>query len=92
MNKKICVHSDLDNQASIFPAMRKKLYVRPAIEILRANSACSLLSSSQGPWADAKPRKPDLDNNLWDDEMDDTGNNSNEGTNWAGYQQNMSIW
>lgn len=94
MNKKICVNSALDNQTSAFPAMRKKLYARPAIEILSTSSASSLLSSSpgQGPWADAKPRKPDFNNNFWDDEMDDTGNAANEGVNWAGYQQNMSIW
>lgn len=72
--------------------MRKKLYARPAIEILSTSSASSLLSSSQGPHADAKPRKPDFNNNFWDDEMDDTGNAANEGANWAGYQQNMSIW
>ncbi len=50
--------------------MRKKLYARPAIEILSTSSASSLLSgspSSQGPWADAKPRKPDFNNNFWDD-------------------------
>ena len=93
MNKKICVNSALDNQTSAFPAMRKKLYARPAIEILSTSSASSLLSSSQqGPYADAKPRKPDFNNNFWDDEMDDTGNAANEGANWAGYQQNMSIW
>lgn len=74
--------------------MRKKLYARPAIEILSTSSASSLLSSSpgQGPWADAKPSRPDFNNNFWDDEMDDTGNAANESTNWAGYQQNMSIW
>lgn len=72
--------------------MRKKLYARPTIEILSTSSASSLLSSSQGPYADAKPRKPDFNNNFWDDEMDDTGNAANEGANWAGYQQNMSIW
>ena len=74
--------------------MRKKLYARPAIEILSTSSASSLLSSSpgQGPWADAKPRKPDFNNNFWDDEMDDTGNAANEGANWAGYQKDMSLW
>lgn len=72
--------------------MRKKLYARPDIEILSTSSASSLLSDSQGPMADAKPRKPDFNNNFWDDEMDDTGNAANEGANWAGYQQNMSIW
>ena len=53
MNKKICVNSALDNQTSAFPAMRKKLYARPAIEILSTSSASSLLSgspSSQNPY------------------------------------------
>lgn len=74
--------------------MRKKLYARPAIEILSTSSASSLLSSSpgQGPWADAKPSRPDFNNNFWDDEMDDTGNAANEGANWAGYQKDMSLW
>lgn len=74
--------------------MRKKLYARPAIEILSTSSASSLLSSSpgQGPWADAKPSRPDFNNNFWDDEMDDTGNAANESTNWAGYQKDMSLW
>lgn len=81
----------MDN-SSVHPVEGKKLYVRPGVEMLIVNASCSLLSSSQTPWADAKPRNPDFNNNLWDDEMDGNDNTANEGTNWAGYQQNMSIW
>lgn len=74
--------------------MRKKLYARPAIEILSTSSASSLLSGSpqQGPWADAKPRNPDIGNNLWDDETVGSDNPADESSNWTGYQQDMSIW
>lgn len=72
-----------------FPADGKRLYVRPAIAILSACAACSLLADSQTPWADAKPRNPDFSTGLWDDELDDA---VDESSNWAGYQQNMSIW
>lgn len=77
---------------AINPAVDKKKYVRPAIEMLSVNASSSLLSSSQSPWADAKQHKPDFDVNLWDDELDDADKSADESTNWAGYQQNMSVW
>lgn len=82
----------MDDKTGVHPSANKKLYECPVIEILTVNASCSLLSSSQTPWADAKPRKPDFNNNLWDDETDGNDDTANEGTNWAGYQQNMSIW
>ena len=69
--------------------MKKKKYVRPVIDILTVDSSSSLLSSSQTPWADAKPHDPNFSTGLWDDELDES---DDEKTNWAGYQQDMSIW
>lgn len=92
MNKIICVHPAVDDKTGVHPFAKKKIYARPAIEILAVNASCLLLSSSQTPWADAKPHKPDVNNNLWEDETDGNDDTANEGTNWAGYQQNMSIW
>ncbi len=89
MNNKICIRQTVGVQ----PTVNKKLYVRPDIETLSLDSSCTLLSSSQDPWADAKPHIPKFDNNFWNDETNANGNaNKTNEENWAGYKENMSIW
>lgn len=95
MNKATHVRSVVEVPVEIHPAISKRRYICPSIDILSVSSTCSLLSGSpgsQGPWADAKPRNPDIGNNLWDDETVGSDNPADESSNWAGYQQDMSIW
>lgn len=88
MEKKIYIRSTAGAQ----PAVNKRRYARPVIELLSVNASCSLLGTSQTPWADAKHHKPFFDNSAWDDEKSGNDNIANENTNWAGYQKDMSIW
>lgn len=92
MNKATHVRSVVEVPVEIHPAISKRRYIRPFIDILSVSSTCSLLSDSQGPWGDAKPRNPDIGNNLWDDETVGSDNPADESSNWTGYQQDMSIW
>lgn len=88
MEKKISVRSAAGDQ----PAANKRIYARPVVEVLSVNVSCSLLETSQTPWADAKPHKSDFGITDWDDETGGTGNAANDGANWAGYKKNTSIW
>lgn len=69
--------------------MKKKTYVKPVTELVGIRSKTSLLSASQGAWADAKPNDPDF-GNIWSD--DDPTAPEDDDTNWAGYKKNMSLW
>ncbi len=68
--------------------MKKKIYVSPVTERVGIRTQSSMLTTSQSPWADAKPNTPD-GGNLW---TDDDPVSDDEDTNWAGYRKNMSIW
>lgn len=67
--------------------MKKKTYVRPTAELVAIKTQTSMLTTSQTPWADAKPNNTDA-GNLWEDELP----TEDDDTNWAGYKKNMSIW
>ena len=92
MPKTMFVDTVVFAPSNIHPVKKKRRYIRPAIDKLSVSSTRSLLSSSQGPWADAKPRNPDIVNNLWDDETIGGGESADGSVNWAGYQQDLSIW
>ncbi len=72
--------------------MKKRKYIIPTIEVVNIATEISMLAGSQDPWADAKPHKPNPGNNIWDDEIENADNIQDVGSNWAGYQQDMSIW
>lgn len=58
--------------------MKKKIYVKPATNVIRVQTDGCMLSSSQTPIADTKHNG--FDSGLWDSSDDDPG------VNWAGYR------